>query len=419
MKVKRKDLIDAMIWCLFAFYILIGHWIWHGRGIQETVLLMLMLIAVISNVRVSPKRNNGITILVLLLIEMIATTAAGESHDYLMEDLKAMIGGLLCLLYIYTLHETKIQNVYRCILKYKKYLFAYAWINTFIILLQAFKPGFFVNRSAVESVGSFVTHFDQMTGLIGVNGTTRWNLFSCLIIVLYFVSNNNKKGSRKYKKEIAKTVLFTGISLIISLFNSTRAFIITCPMVILIYYYGVRKVNLNKKVRYTLYGVGIVLFIFAIIYAVPFFRSEVIDLYNDKIAKYLTGDLQYLVATNDDRGIAVDYAIRNGGNFGKGIGFVPMNLSNYVIKFLGLNSASSYIMLIGIIGYILTTLTWAFYSVKIVYGKTTIRRVIISFMIFLVLSYLLPVYSYFALPMLLGLICLLLSINVKGERIIQ
>ena len=119
------------------------------------------------------------------------------------------------------------------------------------------------------------------------------------------------------------------------------------------------------------------------------------DLINDKFAIYLSGDINHMVAANDDRAVATYFAVENCGTFGVGIGAVAMNSTNAQVKYLGLNSASSYIYMIGVVGYFLWTLCLA--RIGIHSDKGTLRKTVLYFLYLLLLSYFLPIFSAIAL----------------------
>lgn len=119
------------------------------------------------------------------------------------------------------------------------------------------------------------------------------------------------------------------------------------------------------------------------------------DLIDDKFAIYLSGDIDHMVAANDDRAVATFFAVKNCGTFGIGIGAVSMHSTNLQVKYLGLNSASSYIYMIGVVGYFLWTLCLA--RIGIHSGKETVKKTLLYFLYLLLLSYLLPIFSAIAL----------------------
>ena len=415
MRYKKSELIHALIWLLFAFYILLAHWIWFGRGIQEDILLVLLFLGIIKLGKPIMKDLFFLIILSVLLMEMLFSTVTGTSHYYFQNDIKDMGGGLLCLIYFTLFCFSKKKHIIRVLKKTSKLLFIYAWINSFLILIQFLMPGFFMNKRAITSVGSDVGNFDQLTGLLGVNGTTRWNLFSCFIVLLYLFDiqyNYNSKNS--IKKQYIKLIAFVTVCIVIALLSSSRSFFITLPMFILLLFLGIRKVTFGNRMKYVIIAVVIVLVLFIALFLFPGLKDSFFSIINDKFAMYSTFNFQYLVAANDDRGVAVDYAIKSGGLWGNGIGFVPMHSSNSITQFLGLNSISSYIMLIGIIGFFLTTAFWAYNITKMIFGCVTLLRFIVSFICLLILSYLLPIYSSFALPFLICLICIVFSCEADG-----
>ena len=196
-----------------GFYILLAHWIWFGRGIQETILLFLFLLHIIfcGRKKITTQMSIELLLLLLLIVTMAYSTLKGSSHNYLVQDLKSMIGGIVTLLFFCSSFSSVPSQFENGIKKFSKALFFYAWINIVIILLQSLFPGFLMNSTAIRSVGSSTTHYDQFTGFIGINGTTRWNLFTCFITLLYFYTNDYPKNTKKHKRQTIISILFKQI----------------------------------------------------------------------------------------------------------------------------------------------------------------------------------------------------------------
>lgn len=183
--------------------------------------------------------------------------------------------------------------------------------------------------------------------------------------------------------------------MVICMMNSARAFLIAAPITVLIYLFLIRKVELTSRMKQVL-AVFSVLIVGLIVYSTnSYVNGFVNDLINDKFAIYLSGDINHMVAANDDRAVATYFAVENCGTFGVGIGAVAMNSTNAQVKYLGLNSASSYIYMIGVVGYFLWTLCLA--RIGIHSDKGTLRKTVLYFLYLLLLSYFLPIFSAIAL----------------------
>ena len=400
MRIKRSEILDILIWLLFGFYTLIAHWIWFGRGIQETALLVLFAIQVIRR-RSSVRINSSIISRILLAITgiySIVVTLIGNDRTYLVADLKSILLSLFSLLYLYTFYKRKPEKCLAYIHKTCNCLMIYMWINSLIILLQWKIPYFLMNRSAINSVGN-LTYHDQLTGFIGINGTTRWNILSCIIILYLLLNTNNGK-------DIAKTIIFIAISLLISMINSARAFLIMMPLFVLFYYVVIKRKSIKIILKYIGYVILVLTAVFVLYRSNNFIREFIDDLFYDKVRIYTTGDLAKMARANDDRAVAINYAINQGGLYGKGIGSIPMHYSNVIVKYMGLNSASSFIYMIGIVGYFLYTFTLGNLSSMIINKKSFLISLGLS-ALWLIISFLLPVYSSAILMMGTGLIIIL------------
>ena len=65
------------------------------------------------------------------------------------------------------------------------FLNRYFVLNDILIVIQSVIPYFLMNRKAIASVNNRA-YFDQLTGFLGINGTTRWDIWSIAIIILNF-----------------------------------------------------------------------------------------------------------------------------------------------------------------------------------------------------------------------------------------
>ena len=83
------------------------------------------------------------------------------------------------------------------------------------------------------------------------------------------------------------------------------------------------------------------------------------------------------------------------GHMVLGIGVVPMNSTNDQVKYLGLNSASAYIYMVGTVGYFIWTLCLA--RIGIQNKRQSVKKTLLYFSYLLLLSYFLPIYSTIAL----------------------
>ena len=50
-EIKRSCIEETLLLVLFGFYVLIAHWIWFGRGIQETVMIALSVLVLLKSMR--------------------------------------------------------------------------------------------------------------------------------------------------------------------------------------------------------------------------------------------------------------------------------------------------------------------------------------------------------------------------------
>lgn len=313
-----------------------------------------------------------------------------KTHQYLVADLKAMFGTIIVSIAVVTSIRKLMASGYDLVDYLFEFLNRYFILNDVLIVIQYFVPYFFMNRSAIASVNN-KAYFDQLTGFLGINGTTRWDIWSIAIIILNFYVAYKRNDNRIIKYNI----FFFLASIIICMINSARSFLIIAPVTVLIYLFLIRKVEFSNRMK-QIFAVFGVLIVALIIYSSNRYVNDYVnDLINDKFAIYLSGDVEHMVAANDDRAVATYYAVENCGTFGVGIGAVSMHSTNNQVKYLGLNSASSYIYMLGVAGYFLWTLCLA--KIGIDSDKGSIKKTLLYFVYLLLLSYFLPIYSAIAL----------------------
>lgn len=309
-----------------------------------------------------------------------------KTHQYLVADLKAMFGTIIVSIAVVTSIRRLMASGYDLVGCLFEFLNRYFILNDVLIVIQYFVPYFFMNRSAIASVNNRA-YFDQLTGLLGINGTTRWDIWSIAIIILNFYIAYKRNDTRILKYNI----FFFLVSTIICMINSARSFLIIAPITVLVYLFLIRKVEITNRMKQTFAVIG-VLIVALIVYST---NTYVNDLISDKFAIYMSGDINHMIDANDDRVVATYYAVENGGSYGVGIGVVPMNSTNDQVKYLGLNSASAYIYMVGTVGYFIWTLCLA--RIGIQDKRQSVKKTLLYFSYLLLLSYFLPIYSTIAL----------------------
>lgn len=50
-RVKRSCIEETLLLVLFGFYVLVAHWIWFGRGIQETIMICLSILVILKSIK--------------------------------------------------------------------------------------------------------------------------------------------------------------------------------------------------------------------------------------------------------------------------------------------------------------------------------------------------------------------------------
>ena len=392
-KLKKIYLLEYILLLCYVFYVFIAHWIWYGRGIQESLMILISIVILFGYLikdkfwKVRPYQLINFVIIFILICICFWGILNANTQIYLIQDLKAMVGTVIVSFGIIVSIRKLIQGGHDFWGYTFKFLNIYYFLNNCIILIQYFVPYFLMNRGAIASVNN-VAYYDQLTGFFGINGTTRWDVWGIFLILLnfYYYYKRNDKKIMIYNVFL---IVFTSI---ISMLNSARSFLIIAPMLIAVYLLVVHQTMLKKRVKQIIVVFGVI-GIGVLVYNHNSYVNEFInDLIEDKVTVYLTFDLDYMVETNDDRAKALDYVLDEGKEFGLGIGSVPMHSSTKTVKYIGLNSISTYILMIGKYGYLLWTYMLASFAIKWD-RKKRFTKGIIYFCILIILSYFLPIYS--------------------------
>ena len=111
MRIKRSEIIDVLIWVLVGFYTLIAHWIWFGRGIQETVIVSLMLIQVLRNLNWKRQNVGSILLPFVVIVYFIYSSIKSSSRAYLLQDVKSIMGGMISMYYLYSFWRNDNVNI--------------------------------------------------------------------------------------------------------------------------------------------------------------------------------------------------------------------------------------------------------------------------------------------------------------------
>ena len=203
MRIRKADLPDIAIWGLIGFYTLVAHWIWFYRGIQETVIIVLAAAVIVSRASFKIKTTQAVMFFAVLAlaVETTLTTLKAVSTNYFMQDIKPMLGCFLVFCYLFQFRQMKYDKFEQFSEMMLKILNWYTAFNHVIIIIQSRVPYFLMNRSAVESVNNSL-YFDQLTGFLGVNGTTRWSMITTLVIVFNFLEVIKRKNQSKSKKRL-------------------------------------------------------------------------------------------------------------------------------------------------------------------------------------------------------------------------
>ena len=286
-RIKKSCIPETLLLALLGFYVCLTHWLWFGRGIQETVMILLSVVVLMrsgNRLTISAKQLADFLLWAMLIVICLIGITRANSHKYLVSDLKAMVGTVL----VATAALASVRRLMTYGIDFLDFLFSflnqYVLLNDIIIVIQYFVPYFLMNRAAIQSVNNR-NYFDQLTGFFGINGTTRWDVWTVVLIILNF----HIAYKRNDKKIIRYNLVLFLVSLLICILNSARTFLIIAPMTIAIYLFLIKKVNLTGRMKQILLIFSVMLAAFGIYLVNPYVNSSINHLLADKGAIYFSG----------------------------------------------------------------------------------------------------------------------------------
>lgn len=203
-RIRRGCIEETLLLVLFGFYVLIAHWIWFGRGIQETAMIVLSILVLLKSAKIRQISVNTLPDYILVGILLVVCGIGifqARTRQYLVADLKSMLGTVIVSMAVIASIKRLIASGCDVIEFLFVFLNRYFVLNDILIVIQSVIPYFLMNRKAIASVNNRA-YFDQLTGFLGINGTTRWDIWSIAIIILNFYVAYKRNDNRIIKYNI-------------------------------------------------------------------------------------------------------------------------------------------------------------------------------------------------------------------------
>ena len=200
-RIRRGCIEETLLLVLFGFYVLIAHWIWFGRGIQETAMIVLSILVLLKSAKIRQISVNTLPDYILVGILLVVCGIGifqARTRQYLVADLKSMLGTVIVSMAVIASIKRLIASGCDVIEFLFVFLNRYFVLNDILIVIQSVIPYFLMNRKAIASVNNRA-YFDQLTGFLGINGTTRWDIWSIAIIILNFYVAYKRNDNRIIK----------------------------------------------------------------------------------------------------------------------------------------------------------------------------------------------------------------------------
>lgn len=311
-------------------------------------------------------RQNGMTVLLLFCLACFITLniiykGIGAYLSYNLIQIIRPIVLLCCVFYISQENNTVIYDF----LSRNFCLLNLMWIvNLFVLGMQVAGTGFMI-KATWMAANSF--YADNCTGLFGGSSTHVVMLFT-IFITIYNLEFGNNRFRIGWKKKAFFTYVFgtLGLMLLFSTLNDNTAMFVFVPIFLIWYYLRKLKIVdmifLNKIFNVLKYVILAILLLFVLK-----FIPGVSDFINTTVMDKINGIINFEdtngLGSVERLAIASDALNRGfGWKLGQGLGSWNIMGGRYAgFLHFGLSSVGSFIYLIGIWGYIIITIVYAYF----------------------------------------------------------
>lgn len=396
------------------FQVCLLKWLWDKSFYQyvfDFYCIYFIIVGVLSKkIREYRLINIGFVLVLLNLIVIWLNVNENGATSNFLNNIGIVFGNLFIIIFIGFIIKNKREELEKLIVKYLSVILnIYFFINVPIIIIQIFSKGFMM-----RTTGATLMYVDQITGLIGANGTHRmtfyWLALTLINIYVY----------QKYKKKLMLFMIFSQIifMLIISSYCDNTAFYYFFPLIILEFFVKeLLKINIKRFLKFL--SIAIVIIIFGIYLYNN--NNQFNEFYNSRIMeKY-----EQFTGQNDKQGdeqrislfkYALDYG--NGYKLGSGIGNATYGDSKLPPQF-GMSEISIITYQGGLIYLISIILLYSYYSYKLINPSNKSKLTRLIFYIMLIINYaIMAIYTQiFSTFEIIFILAIILSIfNFKYSR---
>lgn len=314
--------------------------------------------------KVVQKNATAVLLLFCLVCFIVLNVIYMGTGTYLSYNLIQIVRPIVILCGIFYISQEKNHIVYN-FLSGNFGLLNLMWVvNLFVLGLQVAGTGFMIKASWMAA-NSF--YADNCTGLFGGSSTHVVMLFT-IFITIYNLEFGINRFRAEWKKKIFCVYVFgtLGLMLLFSTLNDNTAMFIFVP-IFLIWYYLHKLRIVDATLFYKIFDVLKYVFLAILLLFVLQFIPEVSDFINTTVMNKIDGVINFEntngLGSVERLAIASDALNRGfGWKLGQGLGAWNIMGGRYAgFLHFGLSSVGSFIYLMGIWGYLIITILYAYF----------------------------------------------------------
>lgn len=314
--------------------------------------------------KVVQKNATAVLLLFCLVCFIVLNVIYMGTGTYLSYNLIQIVRPIVILCGIFYISQEKNDTVYN-FLSGNFGLLNLMWVvNLFVLGLQVAGTGFMIKASWMAA-NSF--YADNCTGLFGGSSTHVVMLFT-IFITIYNLEFGINRFRAEWKKKIFCVYVFgtLGLMLLFSTLNDNTAMFIFVP-IFLIWYYLHKLRIVDATLFYKIFDVLKYVFLAILLLFVLQFIPGVSDFINTTVMNKIDGVINFEntngLGSVERLAIASDALNRGfGWKLGQGLGAWNIMGGRYAgFLHFGLSSVGSFIYLMGIWGYLIITILYAYF----------------------------------------------------------
>ena len=317
--VIKKDL-DLLILFVIMFQTFFGYFLGIYSFLYKLIAGIILIRLFLAPKKYKKQALFSLGVIFTWLIVIVGNAVLHNSFRFFRDNILSITYTIVIPAFLVYLVVCKSNKFYGLFTSSFGFINIYALVNIIIIFIQLQGNGFLMNFDLTTNTA----YFDHIAGLQGMDGTHRWGLLSCFIII-YDCVYLEKHCSHKYQG-LLKTwiIIFAILSLYTSSLNDNKFFFILLP-IFLIEYYCLKSYYNNCLTSRLLFlavlGI-IVLTTFSTILSFEFFENSKIGEMISQITSY-TQNIDWQNASNNNERISIliyVFMATNVFGLGKGVG---------------------------------------------------------------------------------------------------